>query len=647
MNDERTAQNLMRDRSPTVVALDNLIRRKLRVSDPTDAEEIARALRQYYRDDTQAMEREAAGLPFLLTPLPAAAPAAVTSSQAEVDQAVGDVERDLVTLKTSSLLKDIEPELRGWETAIRAAVADGLNAARQGLDPRQREVAFANRRLLGDYARMARYVGALTPNMNTYYRRLSQSLDEVSGMMLVVMGESLANIGFAGGRFLLQVPLSELQARRDAVIFALRNLVGSTQEAAASDDFPRGLVAYLQILENLGDSGQSDLKVLFQENTLARLMDDLIHRAAGGTSEGLRALGATAQQTLQAFRRLIILARQSVDPESPQLARFMAALWLFLEAFENASSGYRLLFIARPPIVLYGLYGIGGPDATTLSLIKLITQRNELATHLDCYLDCICDSERIKCQVLLDKILYDLDRSIDLYLLSGEDQEEPLQRAAAAELLIFQVPDYCKDFATTEINKKTLMNILAEIKTELQHKIDVEINNTVIDNIGISTTAPVNVEAPSVTAGYTVIDLTNLTPENLGAKLDEIYKAFKDLANNINKTVTEVLQEASLTNPAVMKTLDDLEAQSNAVLEELCLQNEAEKKWHSMLGTMAPSCWQSEKLFDFITDALNGAKKKVAGDFDQCPELGVDIPPTEATSLAGRAYGRFSAGGYL
>jgi hypothetical protein len=40
----RMSADLFRDRSPATVALDNLMRRKLRVSDPTNANEIAAAL---------------------------------------------------------------------------------------------------------------------------------------------------------------------------------------------------------------------------------------------------------------------------------------------------------------------------------------------------------------------------------------------------------------------------------------------------------------------------------------------------------------------------------------------------------------------------------------------------------------------------
>jgi len=84
-------------------------------------------------------------LPALAAPVAAPGP-----TRAEVDQATGDVDRDLATLANDSQLKDIAPELRGWRQSINAIVAEGLAAAQTALDPRARDRAFAARRQLGD-----------------------------------------------------------------------------------------------------------------------------------------------------------------------------------------------------------------------------------------------------------------------------------------------------------------------------------------------------------------------------------------------------------------------------------------------------------------------------------------------------------------
>ncbi|MGH8551501.1 MAG: hypothetical protein ACRERU_23425 [Methylococcales bacterium] len=108
---------------------------------------------------------------------------------------------------------------------MRTSIQEGIVAARFALDPRQRDKSFGIRRQLDDFALVARYVGALTPSLNMVYRKFAQSLDEVASILLVLMGEALANVGFNGGRFLLQVPYTELQSRRDTVIATLRNLM--------------------------------------------------------------------------------------------------------------------------------------------------------------------------------------------------------------------------------------------------------------------------------------------------------------------------------------------------------------------------------------------------------------------------------------
>jgi hypothetical protein len=270
-------------------------------------------------------------------------------------------------------------------------------------------------------------VGALTPTLSLMYRKFAQSLDEVAAVLLVLMGEALANMGFSGGQFLLQVPYTELQVRRNAVIYALRNLIGATQDAYGPNDFPRGLDAYRRLFETLELQGQGDLRTLLLEVELARTMDELIQRADHGRAEGLRALGATVQLDLERFPRLVIIG-QSI--EEPPLLAFLEALQLFVDAF-NTSGGFRLLHIARPPILFYGLYGISSLSSAAIRLLDLIQQRGLLANRLDCFMECGCSETIVRCQVLLDMILYDVDRAIDFYAIGTLDDGVPERRAKA------------------------------------------------------------------------------------------------------------------------------------------------------------------------------------------------------------------------
>jgi hypothetical protein len=251
------------------LAVDNMICNQLKVSDVRDPKQIADALLNYYRDlpVAAAVRQEAQGLPFLQAPAVAALPPPQpTSSDAEFRIADGDVEKALTDLSTNPLTNDIVPEMQGWADSIRNAVAQGYTAARQGLDPTQRDMVFAVRRQLGEYGRMARFVGSLSPGMTQNYRRLGQALDETSAVLLVMLGESLASVGFASGYYLLQVPLAELQQRRDAVIFALRKFMGGAQQAYGPDDWPRGIDAYRRLYRWLEQQGQGDLRSLLIEN---------------------------------------------------------------------------------------------------------------------------------------------------------------------------------------------------------------------------------------------------------------------------------------------------------------------------------------------------------------------------------------------
>lgn len=568
--ENQTTSSITMDRSPNAVALDNLVRRKLRVSDPNDAGQIAEALRKIYVDESHALDQEAAGLPFLPVRQATQSIDSPTSSRAELTQAIDDVNRDLNSLLTNAMLKDIEAELKGWASAIRSAIAEGTNAARFALDPRQRDLAFSVRRLLGGYARIARLVGALTPNLSPQYRRLAQSLDEVGSVILVLMGDALANVGFSGGRFLLQAPASDLQARRDAAINSLRNLIGSVQQGSDNNQWPRGLIAYQQLLNNIEKNGHSDLRALLVENNLAKLMDDLIHWTTSGSAEDLRALGATAHLSVQRIRRLVIFAKQNgIDKEAPPLTAFLASLMLFVDAFANAANGHRVLFISRPPIVFYGLYGIGGPDDATQRLIDLIIERGKLAQELDCFLGCDCGQDKVRCQVLLDKVLYDVDRAIDLYAMGSDPigNGEAEQRAFGYGLLIDQVQkfDLRSEPATGCIDSESKL---------------ADMLNKII-NILWSPTLAVAENRDSVL--------------NLDNKIG-------DLENIVKERISQ----------------------------ELCIQRDADGQWKALIQTMAPSCHPSSRSIQDLEEVINAAIMRV-GNVENCQSFEIDAPADLAT----------------
>ncbi|CCI20274.1 conserved hypothetical protein [Microcystis aeruginosa PCC 9807] len=596
--------------SSSRMALDNLLRRELKVSDPNDAKQIAEALLNRYKNNPRALaiNKEAEGVPFLLASgTPMALQQAPTSSDAEMQQAIDDVNRDLQELTTNTILKDLSSELAGWAMAIRSAIQEGFNSARFALDSHYRDKTFGIRRNLGEYARLSRLVGALSsPVVNVNYRNLAQSLDEVTSVLLVMMGEALANVGFNRSRYLLQVPYSELQGRRDSVIYALRNFIGSTQTAYAANEWPRGVDAYRQLYSFLDNQGQNDLRSLLVENELSRVMDSLIHRASQGNVEGLRHLGATAQLDVQRLRRLVLIGKNlqevmAVNPASPPLDAFLQALQLFIDGFEG-SGGFRLLRLARPPILFYGLYGSSANEETTENqLVELAFQRNLLAELLDCWLQCGCTSERLKCQIIFDKILYDVDRAIDFYALGTAENREPEYRSLAYSYLI-----------------------------------DVVINPVI------------NGSSPS--------DITCLSSESTDNLVIRIRRTLTNIRNLLYVTVSSSVLGAGQF-PDTDTSLNPIPNTSKnirkLVEQELRIQGDMESHWLDLVQTMAPSCLpfgngnSNEGIFNImaklIQQALNRALSLPLGDnsnltqFRINPSTLFNTPPQYELSLRAEA----------
>lgn len=597
--------------SSSRMALDNLLRRELKVSDPNDAKQIAEALLNRYKNNPRAVaiNKEAEGVPFLLasgTPMPLQQ--APTSSDAEMKQAIDDVERDLRELTTNSILKDVTLELEGWAMAVRSAIQEGVNSARFALDPRQRDKTFGIRRTLGDYARLARLVGALTPTMSLIYRKFAQSLDEVASVLLVMMGEALANVGFSGGKYLLQAPYSELQVRRDTVIYSLRNLVGATQEAYGPNEWPRGLEAYREIFLALEQQGQGDLRVLLVENELSRIMDAVIQRAGQGSVEGLRQLGATAQLDLERLHRLVTVGTNAVSP-SPPLTAFLQALSLFVEAFKP-SGGFRLLRLARPPILFYGLYGMSVLGKAEERMLNLVLKRNLLADKLDCYMQCGCTPDQVICQIKLDKVLYDLDRAIDLYAVGKDDEGkgEPEYRAVAYSYIVDVVlfPDITHLKILSGLQKKATPNVPSSLATGDPLRQFLE-------------------------------EVVSLLPtqENARNPLNEEILAY---LWEVRKLLYAPVQDLTAQTPLGPIPLPEDENDQNypqqlaiikLVNQELDIQKLMEEQWENLVKTMAPSCIQFNTKE--LTDMIDKAKKRTTTKPQELKT--VALPPNYEESL--------------
>jgi hypothetical protein len=547
------------DSASVSLALDNMIRNQLKVSDPRNPKQVADALLNYYQNLPQAasIAQEAQGLPFLLAPQrsPQLLPPSATSSDREFSIAQNDVERALNDLSTSALTNDIIPEMQGWALTIRAAVADGSEAARQGLDPRMRDRVMATRRQLGEYARLARFVGSLYPGMGQNFRRLGQALDEVSAVLLVMLGEALSNVGFASGNFLLQVPLSELQARRDAVIYALRNFMGGAQQSYGPDDWPRGISAYRLLFNRLEQQGQGDLRTLLTENEIARVMDELISRAQNGSAEGLRGLGATAQLDIERFRRLAIVGPGAMGREnSPPLSAYLEALMLFADAFTSAG-GLRLLRIARPPILFYGLYNSSFGD-TDRSLLDVIAARGRLATLLDSSFLGSQDIALVS-QVLFDMLSSALDRIIDLLAMGDGNDDDDLAKQERAFAYWLVIRAILSVFGQPAVNPFPSGN---GIQDQIRLEFHDGQNQTAVDLVN-------------------EFNLINLPANQLGGNLISALAQVGGLIPNM-----------PVARPHLRTRL----------IEELQIQKSLEKRWRELVRSVAPEAAGQDLVFSWL-----------------------------------------------
>lgn len=614
------------------LVLDNLIRRELKVGDPSDPKQVAQALLERYKGDprAQAIYQESRGLPFLQAVAPVAAAAAQSAAcGAEWNQAVDDVENDLRSLTGDAILKDVAPELRGWAQAIRTALTEGYSAAKFALDPRNRDKGFAMRRQLNDYARLARLVGAHTPSMIANFRKLAQSLDEAANLLLVIMGETLANVGFGGGRYLPQVAYSELQTRRDAAVYALRNLVGSTQMAYGPEDWPRGLDAYRQLTELLEAQGQNDLRSLLVETELARTMDELVQRSGDTTSEGLRAVGSTALLALERFRRLVRVARRGISPESPALYAFLEALQLFASAFDSAG-GFRLMKIARPPILFYGLYGNTGMDDADRRLVELITRRGMLAENLDC----LADGRQLVARnalVLLDKVLYDLDRAIDLYALGFSDFGATERRASAYGFII--------DAVQLRLGEEGVQ-VAPRLRSALQTLADAILRPQIEIERDAGLRAAVRTITELVAGAITALQAADIEDAEQALLTNELLGALEGL-NELTASAVELARAyAAIVRAAAalrafgiaIESDDDLEAYLGVIEQELCLQREMETRWGNLVHSLVANCGTIDSSLTDLRTVVDEATLRVAGEL--CPDdAPIDLPPALETSF--------------
>jgi hypothetical protein len=334
--------------------LDELIRRKLKVGNPSSVDEMLRALQARYPQKDAAITAEGMGLPP--TAALALVPAANTTmaqqpksfATVEYDSVLSQLQTDFNTVINSADNRDYNVELAGWQTAALREYGDGAAAARLAQDPGQRERAFLAVRRLNEYAFAVRAYGTTTGESFWDFRRLGTSLDNAADNLRILIGETLYDVGLAMNGYLLQVPLSDFRARGQGLGDALDGWLTGDQEIF--DDWGERLTSYQQFFDQL----DPDLRVYARPDGLRGAVDTLVNAVANGMSsssaEALRQLAITVPPEVERLRRVFQIAGNVLNTgaASSSLSIFTRSLGLFIEAFDDPRGGILYIDLALP-----------------------------------------------------------------------------------------------------------------------------------------------------------------------------------------------------------------------------------------------------------------------------------------------------------
>jgi hypothetical protein len=253
---------------------------------------------------------------------------------------------------------------------------------------------------------------------------------------------------------------------------------------------------------------------------------------------------------------------------------------------------------------------------------------------------------------LLDKILYDVDRAIDLYAL-GTDPDgegEPEIRAAAYGFVIdqlialadvgverlccFDAPAGC---GPADRSGERLRTTLQRIRLELwweDHPFDLftlprrpDITTPVHNPDGTTT----NITGPPLLFNdadgnpFQVPGFAGVIFHDLGPALLGTNRVLAELQADPANTDRQFILPASLR--AMRRIVQRMH-------QELCFQRDAELQWENLLQTVAPSCIRFNGVLTPVTELIERAIRAVTAAVEvACPAFRIDIPPHFETSL--------------
>ncbi|QSQ12810.1 hypothetical protein [Myxococcus landrumensis] len=423
---------------------DEFLRRQLGISDARDPLQVVGALRKLYPSTASRLDEEAKGLSIRFNEAPLPSATSVTGSgetpgMAQYRRLRSALEADLTLLAEHPSNREFKGALIGWRDATLAELAEGLDSAEQAADPSRRDRAFYSVRKLGNYAYVARKVGLLNPDLSMEYRRLAATLDAAAMVLRVRVGEGLYQAGFAEGGTVFEVALADLRQRREALIASLERLTGAI--SGDSEDWGDGEASYGTLLDELSQQGHHDLRAMLNPVSMARQLDLLLNNVASQAPESIQEIAATAPVELVHLKQLREVAagvvagsEGSTRAASAPLSAFVQKLNLFIEAFARPGAAARMLDLSLPfPFATPQLSRV---DTEGRSAVReLISRRAECAAELDAlFADPDFDPLNGVHAVQLDRLLFDIERATDLYLMGTGTSSRPGDEERRASL---------------------------------------------------------------------------------------------------------------------------------------------------------------------------------------------------------------------
>lgn len=335
--------------------LDDLLRRKLKVGNPSDVGEMLKALQGLYPDKSAAILAEGLGLPVTtaLAMAPGNAPANTQAmrsfASAEYDTVLTEMQNDFSAIVNAAENRDYSVELNGWQSSSAREYAEGAAAARLAQDPGQRERALLGIRRLNEYAFAIRFFGTTTGESFWDFRRVATTLDNAADNLRILIGESLYDVGLALNGMLLQVPVSDFRTRGTSLVDSLEGWLSGDQEIF--DDWGVRLTSYQALFDHL----EPDLRVYARPEGLRASIDGLVNAVVNGMSsnsaDALRQLAITAPPEIGRLTRVFAVAKTVLanpPSASSSLSIFVRSLGLFIDAFKNARGGVLYIDLALP-----------------------------------------------------------------------------------------------------------------------------------------------------------------------------------------------------------------------------------------------------------------------------------------------------------